>query len=141
MAKFILQDGYVSVNGTDLSDHAFNVDTPAEREQIDVSGFNATGAKTFLPGTTDETVTIQFLQDFAANKVHQTLEPLYTNSTTFALIIRPTSSAVSSTNPAFQGTAALFSYNGLSGNLGDRSEITAVFKSADNLAPLAWATA
>ena len=141
MAKFILQDGFVSVNGVTLSDHAFNVDTPQEREQIDVSGFNSTGAKSFLPGSTDETVTIQFLQDFASTSVHQTLEPLYRNSSTFALIIRPTSSAVSATNPAFQGTAALFSYNGLSGNLGDRSEITAVFKSADNTAPLAWATA
>ena len=141
MAKFILQDGSVTVSGTDLSDHAFNVDLPQEREQIDVSGFNSTGAKSFLPGSTDATATVQFLQDFAANKVHQTLEPLYRNSSTFALIIKPTSSSVSATNPAFQGTAALFSYNGLSGNLGDRSEITAVFKSADNLAPLAWATA
>ena len=141
MAKFINQDISVSVNGVSLSDHAVNVDLPAERDQIDVSGFNSTGAKSFLPGSTDETVTIQFLQDFAANSVHQTLEPLYTNSTTFALIIKPTSAGTSGTNPAFQGTAALFSYNGLSGNLGDRSEITAVFKSADNTAPLAWATA
>src|SRR5574338_1497214 len=91
LGKFINKDISISVNGVDLSDHGFNVDLPAEREQIDVSGFNSTGAKTFLPGSTDETVTIQFLQDFSANKVHQTLEPLYTNSSTFALIIRPTS--------------------------------------------------
>ena len=141
MSKFINQDISISVNGVTLSDHAFNVDLPAERDQIDVSGFNSTGAKSFLPGATDETVTIQFLQDFGSASVHQTLSPLYTNSTTFALIIKPTSAGISATNPAFQGTAALFSYNGLSGNLGDRSEITAVFKSADNLAPLAWATA
>ena len=141
MAKFILQDGYVAVAGTVLSDHAFNVDLPQEREQIDVSGFNATGQKSFLPGATDATATVQFLQDFASGSVHQTLEPLYRNSSTFLLDIRPTSTVVSATNPTFRGTAALFSYNGLSGNLGDRSEITAVFKSADNLAPLAWATA
>ena len=141
MGKFINQDVSISVAGVTLSDHAFNVDLPAERDQIDVSGLNSTGAKSFLPGATDETVTIQFLQDFAANSVHATLQPLYSNSSTFALIIKPTSAGTSGTNPAFQGTAALFSYNGLSGNLGDRSEITAVFKSADNLAPLAWATA
>lgn len=141
MGKFINKDIVVSVNGTTLSDHAFNVDAGAERDQIDVSGFNSTGAKSFLPGATDETVTVQFLQDFAAGSVHATLEPLYRNSSTFALILKPTSSSTSATNPAFQGTAALFSYTGLSGNLGDRSEITAVFKSADALAPLAWATA
>lgn len=141
MAKFINQDITVSINGVDLSDHAFSVDTPAEREQIDVSGFNATGAKEFLPGASDQTVTIGFLQDFAASKVHATLEPLYRNSSTFALIIKPTSTVISATNPAFQGTAAMFSYNGLAGDLGARSEITAVFKSADTLSPLAWATA
>lgn len=141
MAKFINQDITIIVNGVELDDHAFSVDTPAEREQVDVSGFNSTGAKEFLPGASDETVTIGFLQDFAANEVHATLEPLYRNSSTFPLIIKPTSASVSATNPAFQGTAALFSYNGLSGELGSRSEITAVFKSADPTSPLAWATA
>ncbi len=141
MAKFINQDVLVSVAGVTLSDHAFSVDVPQSREQIDVSGFNSTGAKEFLPGATEETVTIGFLQDFAAAKVHATLSPLYQNSSTFALIIAPTSGGISSTNPYFQGTAALFEYNGLSGELGNRSEITAVFKSADALSPLGWATA
>lgn len=140
MGKFINQNIVVKVNNVDLSDHAFSVDLPASREQIDVSGFNATGAKEFLPGATDQTVTIGFLQDFAASKVHQTLEPLYTNSSTFLLQIWPAGSVTSSTNPVFQGTSAMFEYNGLSGELGARSEITATFKSADALAPLAWAT-
>jgi hypothetical protein len=141
MAKFINQNIVVKVNSVDLSDHAFSVDTPAEREQVDVSGFNSTGAKEFLPGSTDETVTIGFLQDYAASSVHATLEPLYRNSSTFLLQIWPSGSVTSSTNPVFQGTAAMFSYNGLAGDLGSRSEISAVFKSADALAPLQWATA
>lgn len=141
MAKFINQDITVVVNGVTLSDHAFSVDISAEREQIDVSGFNSTGAKEFLPGASDETVTIGFLQDFASASVHQTLEPLYRNSSTFVLSIKPTSSSVSSTNPSFAGTAAMFSYTGLSGELGGRSEISAVFKSANTLSPLRWYTA
>ena len=141
MAKFILQDVTVSVNAVDLSDHAFSVDLAQVRDQIDVSGFNSTGAKSFLPGSTEETVTIGFRQDFASSKVHATINPLYQNSSTFALVIKPTSSGISSTNPAFYGTAAIFEYNGLSGNLGDASDISCVFKSADNTAPLKWFTA
>lgn len=141
MAKFILQDATVSVNGVDLSDHAFSLDLPQTRDQVDVSGFNSTGAKSFLPGSTDETATVGFRQDFAASKVHATLFALYQNSSTFALIIKPTSASVSATNPAFSGTAALFEYNGLSGNLGDASDISVVFKTADNTAPLKWNTA
>lgn len=141
MSKFLNQNVYVSVNGTALSEHAFSVDTPSEREQVDVSGFNATGAREYLPGQHDETVTIGFLQDFASSSVHSVLEPLYRNASTFPLIICPNGGTISSTNPAFQGTVALFEYNGLSGDLGARSEITAVFKSASTTAPLAWATA
>jgi len=141
MAKFINQNVVVKVNGVDLSDHAFRVDTPAEREQVDVSGFNSTGAKEFLPGATEETITIGFLQDFASAKVHQTLEPLYRNSSTFSLQIWPNGSVTSATNPSLSGTAAMFAYNGLSGSLGERSEVEGVFRSADPTAPLAWATA
>lgn len=141
MAKFINQDIKIVVNGVTLSDHGFSVDLPQSREQIDVSGFNSTGAKSFLPGPTDETATIGFRQDFASSSVHQTLEPLYRNSSTFLLEVYPTSSSVSATNPKFAGTAALFEYNGLSGELGAVSNITAVFKSASSTSPLAWATA
>lgn len=141
MAKFILQDVTVSVNGVDLSDHAFSIDLQQTRNQVDVSGFNATGALTFLPGTTEETATIGFRQDFASSKVHSTISTLYQASSTFALVVKPTSSAISATNPAFYGTAAVFEYNGLSGNMGDASDISVVFKSADNTAPLKWYTA
>lgn len=141
MAKFITQNVIVKVNGVDLSDHAFNVSTPQERDRVDVSGFNSTGAKEFLPGASDATATVQFLQDYASGKVHQTINPLYQNSSTFSLQIWPNGSVTSSTNPVYQGTASLFTYTGLDGNLGDRSEITVEFASADALAPLAWATA
>lgn len=141
MAKFLLTDAYIEVNGVDLSDHAFSVDMPQTRDRIDVSGFNSTGAKEFLPGQTEETVTIGFLQDFASSEVHSTLEPLYRNSSTFLLRIRPTSTVISSTNPEFRGTAALFTYNGLSGEISNRAEISVEFASADPTAPLAWATA
>lgn len=141
MAKFLLTDAKIVVNGVDLSDHAFSLDTPQTRDRVDVSGFNSTGAKEFLPGSTEETITIGFLQDFAASKVHQTLNPLYQNSSTFSLVIQPTSAAISSTNPALFGTAAMFTYNGLSGDISNRAEISVEFSSADPTAPLKWASA
>ena len=141
MAKFLLTDATVSVNGTDLSDHAFSLDLQQTRNQVDVSGFNSSGALTFLAGTTEETVTIGFRQDFASSKVHQTISTLYQAASTFALVIKPTSSGISATNPGFYGTAAIFEYNGLAGNFGDASDISCVFKSADNTAPLKWYTA
>ena len=139
MAKTRLTDVYVSVNSVDLSDHAFSIDLPSEKERIDVSGFNSAGTKEYLAGNRDDSIVVQFLQDFSSSEVHQTLEPLYRNTTEFLIEIRPTSSAVSATNPKFSGSAYLLSYNGLSGELNSRSEITATFLPS-NSTGFAWAT-
>lgn len=137
MAKYLLTDGFVSVNGVDLSDHAFGISTPEETESVDVSGFSATGAKEFLAGQKTQSVTINFLQDFAASKVHATLQPLFTNRTTFPIIIRPTSAGASATNPSLSGSVQLNTYNGINGQLNARGEVEATF-TASTTAGLTW---
>ncbi len=140
MAKFLITDVKVVVNNVNLSDHADSVDTPAESEQIEVSSFSPSRTREFLPGLADQTIEIEFLQDFAAGKVHATLYPLYSGGSSFPLFVQPDSDAgTSATNPIFGGTAVLFSYNGLSGGLNDPSKMTATFKPAAN-ATFAWGT-
>lgn len=140
MAKFINTVWKVVVNGVDLSDHAFGVDTPQEREQIDVSGYG--GNREFLPGLKDDTLTISFLNDFGTNSVHQTLYPLFaTEGTTFPVYVQPFStSGTAGTNPLYGGSASLFTYNGAGGApLNERGEQTAEFKPAPN-SEFAWGT-
>ncbi len=139
MAKTLLTDVYISINGVDLSDHGFGVSTPQTREQVDVSGFNSTGAKEFLAGSREDSLTVNFLQDFASSKVHATLNPLFANNSTFGIEVRPTSTVVSATNPRFWGTASIYSYTGLDGQISARSEIVAEFKAA-TVAGFVWAT-
>ena len=139
MAKYLLTDGYVFINGVDLSDHAHGLDTPQERDRVDVSGFNSAGTKEFLPGQKDESVSINFRQDFASSKVHQTLEPLFRNNSTFAFEVRPTSTVVSAANPRFWGTASMFAYNGLSGQISDVGEMVAELRPATSTG-FVWAT-
>ena len=131
MSKFLLKNCKVMVNAIDLSSHAFNLDTPATKEQVDVSGFSATGTREYLPGLADESIVVQFENDFAATSVHATLQPLFANGTTFTVYVAPDATApISATNPAYGGTGCLFDYNGLSGALNARSETTATFKPA-----------
>ncbi len=131
MSKFLLEDCYVEIDGVDLSDHAFNIDTPSERERVEVSGFNPNGNREFLAGLREDSVTVQFLQDFAASEVHATLWPIYNTRDTVYLRVRPTSSAASATNPELHGNVQLLSYNGLSGALNERSEMSVTFTPAD----------
>ena len=138
MAKFLAEDIFISVDGHDLSDHAFSIDTPSERERVDVSGFNPTGAKEFLAGSKEDSVTVQFLQDFASGEVHDVLSDIYQNQTTVELIVRPTSSAVSATNPELSGNVQLLQYNGLSAQKGARAEMSVTFTPADTTG-IVWA--
>ena len=66
MAKFTLTDASITINSVDLSSHAFSVDIKLEKDKIDVSGFNSTGATEYLPGSKEEEFTVSFRQDFAA---------------------------------------------------------------------------
>lgn len=140
MAKYINTDVKVVVNNRNLSDHAFRVSTPSEKEQVDVSGFSATSTREFLPGVADQTIEVSFLQDFGTNSVHQTLEPLYRLGSAFPLFVQPDSDiGTSATNPIFGGTASVFTYNGLDGELNARGEVTATFKPAAG-SSFSWGT-
>lgn len=131
MAKFLLTDVRVMVNGRNLSDHAVSVDTPSSKEQVDVSGFNPNGTREFIPGLQDQTITIGFLQDFGTNSVHQTLQPLYSSGSAFPFYLVPDSDTGTSTsNPVYGGSANIYDYNGLAGALNARAEFTATFRPA-----------
>jgi hypothetical protein len=137
MSKLVLENVKVVVNGTELSGHAFNVDTPQEKEQVDVSGF---GAREYVPGLEDSSLIIQFIQDFATNKVHDTLYELFTGGTAFPVYVVPDGdSGTSATNPLYGGSATLYDYNGLSGALNARAEMTLTFRPAGGT-NFAWGT-
>lgn len=141
MSKFLLNDVKVVINGVNLSDHAFNIDTPEVKPQVDVSGFNPNGTTEFLPGLADQTITIQFRSDFAAASVHATLNPLYRGGSVFPMFVQPSSSlGTSATNPLFGGSATMYEYNGLSGALGADAEMTVTFKPAPG-SLFSWGTA
>lgn len=139
MAKYLLTDGYVEINTVDLSDHAHGLDTPQSKDRVDVSGFNSAGTKEFLPGSKEESATISFRQDFAASKIHATCEPLFRNNTTFGFSIRPTSGSVSATNPRLWGTASIFEYNGLNGEISNPGEVQIELRPA-TATGFVWAT-
>lgn len=126
MAIFTLTDAYVAVNGVVLSDHANSVTVEDTRDQVDITAFGAS-SKAYGKGLGDAKITVQFFQDFAASKVHATLQPLIGSSTPVTIEVRPTSAARSTTNPAALMSGLLFNYGMLNGGVGDASTIQAEF--------------
>jgi hypothetical protein len=132
MAKVLATKWKVSVAGVDLSDHAFDVAIADAKDRVDVSGFSAAGVREYLPGLRDETVTVQFLQDRAAGKVHQTCFPFYQSGSPFPFYVQPLSDAgTTASNPIYGGSACLFSYPAQA-TLNAREEATLEFSPAPN---------
>lgn len=116
MASFVFDDAYVSLGGTDLSDHVRSVtlDTSADLVESQAMGDSW---KERLGGLKDWSLAVEFLQDFAAAEVDATLWPLL--GTVFTVAIRPTNAAASPTNPEYTGSGALESYTPLGGSVGE----------------------
>ena len=126
MAISVLTDAMVIVNSVTLSDHANQVTIEDTRDPVDITSFGAT-SKAVTKGLGDAKITVQFFQDFAAGKIHATLQPLIGSSSTVQIEIRPTSGARSATNPAAVMQGLLMNYNMLSGQVGEASTISAEF--------------
>jgi len=129
MGVFTLTDAFISINGVTLSDHGNKVTIEDMREEKDATVFGA-GNKVNAKGLGDGTITCGFFQDFAAGKVHATLQPLISSSTPVTVEVRATSAARSATNPGIVMSALLFTYSPLDGDVGEMSVMTAIFRNA-----------
>ena len=116
MARIVLTDAKVTVNGVNLSDHIASVTLSASTDVIETTAFGSTAAKTRVAGLQDNSVTLEFHQDFAASNVEATIYPLLGNTTT--IVVSPTST-VSATSPSYTFTALVSEWTPLNGGVGE----------------------
>jgi hypothetical protein len=129
MAKFVLRDAVVTIAGSNLSDHFSSVEIDQPAEEVEFTSFGA-GYREFGQGLKDATINVEAFTDFAAGSVDAVLYPLYDSGGTFAVTVKATSSATSSTNPIYTMVSRLFSYNPIAGAVGDASTTTLTFRNA-----------
>jgi len=116
VAKFSAVDFDISIGGTDFSDSLAAVTLDISREQLETTSFGNT-ARTYIAGLEDASVTLSFHQDFASGSVDE-----FVNSNlggTVAVVIKPTSASVSSTNPSYSFDALVVQSTPFSSNVGD----------------------
>jgi hypothetical protein len=118
MGKVVLKDCYIVVNGSNLSDHVSSVTLTLSKKQVETTNFSGGGTE-YTAGLKGDTVEITFQSDYAAASVDDVLYPLYDNENEFQLEVRPTSSAVSTSNPSYIATCLLLEYAPLDGKVGD----------------------
>ncbi len=117
MAVKVLTNALVTVNAIDLSTKSNSVTLNYEIDSVEVTAFGDGGHK-FTGGLQNNSVDIEFMQDFAASLVEATIFPLVGTTTT--LIIRADSGVVSATNPTYTITGAfLAAHTPVAGAIGE----------------------
>lgn len=133
MAKFVLRDAYVTVNGTDLSDHVSSVTITTTRPEVDVTSMGD-AFQSFVGGIPDATIEVAYFQDFAASSVDQVHWPLVTTSAdaNFYVFVRgKKATAGSSTNPGYLMSALILGdYNPIAGDVGSALTTTVTYRNA-----------
>src|SRR5688572_12985767 len=115
MSHFVFTDARVEINSVVLSDHVESVTLEYKSELQDDTNMGDT-TRQRLGGLKDWSIQVNFRQDFAASEVDATLFGLV--GSTFTVKVRPTSGAISATNPEYSGTGILESYRPIGDGVG-----------------------
>jgi hypothetical protein len=129
MAKIVLKDAMVIVNGTTISDHVSEVTIETTRDEVDVTTMGDT-SKEILAGIGDATITVTVFNDYAAGALDSIMFPLSSTNTPFTVEVRPTSAARSTSNPAYTMSSLMFGYAPIAGGVGAASTTTLTFRNA-----------
>ena len=119
MAIFVATDFSVSINGsTALASYLTQVELKSSATDITTTAFGSTWV-TRVAGLKEGSLTLTFNQDYAASTVDATLWPLLGSQAT--VVIKPTSSAVGTSNPAYTAICVITDLTPVSGTVGDLS--------------------
>lgn len=117
MAKLVLTNAVVKINGTDYSTNVNQVEIAVSADEVDTSSFSANGWRTVTGGLKSGSVTLSFHNDYAAAGLDSTLWGLLNSLAT--VVVLPNGTAASSSNPSYTFTALVNSVNPISGSIGD----------------------
>ena len=124
MAKFAATDYFVSINGTNFSTSLNSVELAIEADDLETTAFGET-FRTRIGGLKQASLTLNFMQDFAAGSVDAILSPLL--ATLATVVIKPTSGTVTATNPSYTMTALVTQYSPFASSVGDIASLSVTF--------------
>jgi hypothetical protein len=117
MARIVLTNAFISVGGVDLSDLVASVTLNETFDVVETTAFSSVAAKTRVAGLEDNSITLEFHQDYATGEVEQTIYPLL--GTAAAVIVKPNGSSTSAFNPSYTCSAIISEWTPINGSVGE----------------------
>lgn len=126
MAALVLTNASVVINGINLSEFITSIAISTSEDVVDTTGMGSAGARTRVSGLADNSVTIEFNQDFAAGGPEVSINAVGSSlvGTVTTIVVKPTSAAVGVTNPSYSFSAVVSEWQPLSGAVGELSSIS-----------------
>jgi hypothetical protein len=124
LTTFLNNTLVVTLNSVDVSDQVTSVTINQAFDELETTTMGAT-SHTFVAGLESSTITLDFLNSYAAAEVATTLQSAY--GTTVPLTIKPTSAVISATNPEYQTTILVNNLTPVNGAVGDLSTQSITF--------------
>jgi hypothetical protein len=115
---FVLRNCVVGIDGVDLSDHIREVGVEMSAADVSVTAMGS-GGQQHLAGIRDDNFTFSAYSDFAAGKIHATINPKFVSAGTFEVKVAASGSTIGTANPLFIGYCPALTYNPVSGGVGD----------------------
>lgn len=121
----------VVLNSVDLSDQVTSATINQQFDELETTAMGST-AHSFVKGLESSTITLDFLNSYAASEVWTTLQSAY--GTVVTIVMKPTTSAVSATNPSFTASILINNLTPINGAVGDLSTQSITFTCTSTVA-------
>ena len=117
MARIVLTNALVTVNAVDLSDYVASITLNSSIDVVETTAFSSTAARTRIGGLADNSISLEFHQDYASGEVESTIFPLIGTVTT--VTVKPINAVTSASNPLYTVSALVSEWTPLNGAVGE----------------------
>lgn len=116
MARIVLTNAYVLFGSTDISDHVSSISLSSTFDIVETTAFG-NSSKTRVAGLADNSVTLEFHQDYATSSIEQTIYP--TLGTAVTIAVKPVNATTTTVNPQYSFSAVVSEWTPLNGAVGE----------------------
>jgi len=129
MARLVLTDASVVVNGINLSEFITSVALSTSEDVVETTGMSSVGARSRVAGLADNSLTLEFNQDFATSAPEITINAIGSSlvGTNTTVVIKPTSAAVGASNPSYTFSCVVAEWQPLSAAVGELATVSATW--------------
>lgn len=119
MARIVLTNAYVTINSVNLSDHIASITLTTTDDVVETTAFGSS-ARTRIGGLADNSVALEFHQDYASSSVEATINgsPSLVGTVT-AIVVKPNGATTAADNPAYSFNALVAEWTPLNGAVGE----------------------